>query len=440
VGVVNTPLGYFPTIPSQLPALEAKDDVLNNVGPMVPVRSPIDQAIIDDVKNNTTSSWNPNSVSYPNIPFVQRPASFDTDRDGMPNDWEVRQGFNPNDTSDGNNVNADGYTNLEHYLHSLSGSVFVPTLSANAGQDQSITLPENQVTLSGSINDPDNTGNVTLTWSHDSGPGTVTFSDTHSLNSTVTFPGEGTYILRLTVDNGNDTSFDTIRITVEPAPFTVFRTGQAPVIDGNVAEFAQAVPLTVAAPDGGQGTYRLMWDETALYVAASVTDADLVSHGDTEDDEVYNEDGIELFFDTGHEQSVPLDGNDYKFVVNLKNTHWDINEWNLSWNSTWESAVQNNGSLNVSGDSDTGYTLEMAIPWSHWGIGVPVDGTLWGFEIKLNDLDASGFDYGLWNNPDKAGVNFNSPATWGEMMFSSATGAEPTSPKPPTGLGFSSSP
>jgi hypothetical protein len=82
----------------------------------------------------------------------------------------------------------------------------------------------------------------------------------------------------------------------------------------------------------------------------------------------------------------------------------------------------------------------MAIPWSHWGIGVPVDGTLWGFEIKLNDLDASGFDYGLWNNPNKTGVNFNSPATWGEMMFSSATGAEPTSPKPPTGLGFSSSP
>jgi hypothetical protein len=45
-------------------------------------------------------------------------ACVDSDHDGMPDEWEILHGFNPNDSSDANqDFDGDGYTNLEEYLN-----------------------------------------------------------------------------------------------------------------------------------------------------------------------------------------------------------------------------------------------------------------------------------------------------------------------------------
>jgi hypothetical protein len=44
-------------------------------------------------------------------------APKDSDRDGMPDAWELERRLNPNDANDGNETQPDGYTNLEHYLN-----------------------------------------------------------------------------------------------------------------------------------------------------------------------------------------------------------------------------------------------------------------------------------------------------------------------------------
>lgn len=43
----------------------------------------------------------------------------DTDRNGMPDQWEITHGLNPGNAADGKVTNADGYTNLERYVNSL---------------------------------------------------------------------------------------------------------------------------------------------------------------------------------------------------------------------------------------------------------------------------------------------------------------------------------
>ncbi|WP_376888268.1 pectate lyase [Belliella marina] len=46
-------------------------------------------------------------------------APIDTDRDGIPDHWELANGLDPNDPEDGKRINPDGYSNLEIYLNGL---------------------------------------------------------------------------------------------------------------------------------------------------------------------------------------------------------------------------------------------------------------------------------------------------------------------------------
>ena len=46
-----------------------------------------------------------------------RPADFDADRDGMPDAWEAARQLDPKQPDHNGDADADGYTNLEEYLH-----------------------------------------------------------------------------------------------------------------------------------------------------------------------------------------------------------------------------------------------------------------------------------------------------------------------------------
>ena len=92
---------------------------------------------------------------------------------------------------------------------------------ANAGVDQTITLPINNVTLNGSGSyDPDgSTGGtiVSYLWTKVSGPTQVTLSSASAVNPLLSNLVEGTYVFRLKVaDDKGATATDDVTITVKP--------------------------------------------------------------------------------------------------------------------------------------------------------------------------------------------------------------------------------
>ncbi len=108
------------------------------------------------------------------------------------------------------------------YDLSVGTDGYMPQALANtapvvdAGASQLIALP-NPARLLPSVCDDTQPVNGTLasTWSKFSGPGTVTFANANALVTTATFSAAGTYVLRLTVNDGQFSISDDITIEVE---------------------------------------------------------------------------------------------------------------------------------------------------------------------------------------------------------------------------------
>jgi hypothetical protein len=90
---------------------EARDGTATYAGSVTKKKGRID--VVADVNGYTEATFGTGS----------RPEGFDTDQDGMPDEWETANGLNPADASDANTYTLDTekgwYTNLEVYLSSI---------------------------------------------------------------------------------------------------------------------------------------------------------------------------------------------------------------------------------------------------------------------------------------------------------------------------------
>src|SRR5438105_3226330 len=59
---------------------------------------------------------------------------------------------------------------------------------------------------------------ATATWSKESGPGEVTFADPKALVTTAKFSSPGSYVLKLTANNGQTSTTSTLAVSVEQPP------------------------------------------------------------------------------------------------------------------------------------------------------------------------------------------------------------------------------
>ncbi|MDT8303065.1 MAG: hypothetical protein RQ760_16410, partial [Sedimentisphaerales bacterium] len=98
----NRSLTKFDTPPvTSTSPIEARNIVLAQAGAIAPQRDAVDLRIVNDVKNRTGSIIDsPEDVGgYPQLAGGTPPA--DTDHDGMPDDWELNNGLDTQDASDG---------------------------------------------------------------------------------------------------------------------------------------------------------------------------------------------------------------------------------------------------------------------------------------------------------------------------------------------------
>ncbi len=114
---------------------------------------------------------------------------------------------------------------------------------------------------------------------------------------------------------------------------------------------------------------KMVWDSTALYVAAQLQEPDLWATLTEHDAVIFRDNDFEVFIDPDGDQL-----NYFEIEINALNTVWDLflakpyrfggharNEWNAAG---LRSAVHLAGTLNDPSDRDSGWSVELAIPFA----------------------------------------------------------------------------
>lgn len=215
-------------------------------------------------------------------------------------------------------------------------------------------------------------------------------------------------------------------------------------IDGRLDEQAwQDVPVITGFHLSANGNaeskatrVRLAWDARYLYVAFDVDDDQVIGTITERDGELWREDAVEVFIDANR------DGMSYvEYEVSPRGVFYDAAiadyrpeiEWVKDLNHIdipmsiaiykvrdTPYAVHVDGTLNEPGDTDRGWTCEMAISWRDIERGTNVDrpvpraGDVWHIGLFRINVDADRAEYAAWNPTSSW---YHVPRLFGRVVF-----------------------
>jgi Domain of unknown function (DUF4082) len=182
----------WPAIDKVYSAEGAYQNILSNVGASI-VRDNVDTRIIKEVKTRTGKIIDSQKDVGGLKPLAKGKAPVDTDRDGMPDNWEIANGLEPKNALDRNrtNLSNDGYTNLEVYLDSIVESAGHCAADGKKVQAQKNQSPKNSNNSSNSSNNKSNLSSVSRSiWNAGDVPITASEKDANSVELGVKFKSD----------------------------------------------------------------------------------------------------------------------------------------------------------------------------------------------------------------------------------------------------------
>jgi len=235
---------------------------------------------------------------------------------------------------------------------------------------------------------------------------------------------------------------------IVPRHYVCRRTSQPIKVDGKLDELAwQNAPWTenfVDIEGVNQVTPRyrtrakMLWDDDYLYIAAELEEPNVWATLTKHDSVIFNDPDFEVFINP--------DGNShnyYEFEMNALNTGWDlrlekpykdggspIDSWDIPGLKT---AVQVRGTINHPGDTDEGWTIEIAFPWKALKefaevAAPPNAGDTWRIDFSRVEWDVTVKDGKYVKEPGKRENNWvwspqgvidmHRPEQWGYVQFS----------------------
>ncbi len=250
---------------------------------------------------------------------------------------------------------------------------------------------------------------------------------------------------------------------VPPKGYVCYRAKEKLTIDGKLDEADwKAVPwsddfVDIEGAKKPKPRFRtrvkLLWDDDCLYIGAELTEPHVWATLREHDSVIFNDNDFEVFLDP--------DGDSHLYAeleMNALNTTWDlllprpykdggdaINAWEILGLRT---AVHVAGTLNDAGDTDRGWTVEIAWPWK--GLKEltkttvpPKDGDQWRINFsrvewehevsagKYQRVKGKKEDNWVWS--PQGVVDMHRPETWGYLQFSSAAVGKAEYQPDPTG-------
>ncbi|WP_407525381.1 fibronectin type III domain-containing protein [Lacibacter sp. MH-610] len=206
------------------------------------------------------------------------------------------------------------------------------------------------------------------------------------------------------------------------AQFSVnaLRTSLTMSVDGNLSEaawqnFTNVSKTIVGTPNNTGTSFAVTWNSTYLFVGMRVTDGNLFN----ESTNAWDDDAFEIYIDAENNGGTAYGTNDRQFVK--------------EWNSTtiWEKNNRTTGVLHAWAAITGGYTLEVAIPWSNFGITAPAAGLTIGFDIANDDDDngAARESQLMWSGDND---NWRYPRNFGDLVLQDVPDTQ--APSAPTNL------
>ena len=236
----------------------------------------------------------------------------------------------------------------------------------------------------------------------------------------------------------------------EPSHYLCYRANAPRELTGSLdAPFWQHAPWTEGFTDI-EGEIRpspwyrtrvkMLWDDDYLYVGAEMEEPHVWATLTEHDAVIFQDNDFEMFIDPDG------DNHDYyELEINALNTTWDLrlvkpyrdggpalNEWEIPG---FQSAVAVDGTLNDPSDTDRGWTVEMAIPWTALAEyarcpAPPRDGDQWRINFSRVEWDIE-IENGLyrkvpgrpehnWVWSPQGAIDMHRPERWGYVQFSTA--------------------